>query len=136
MIRDINEALFNDMMKRTDKVVVVEFWSPSCSVCKEVAPAYEQVAQELEQEAVRVARASAEPVLGHVVHAKVEAADQEFDGMRLRVKVDVAELPAAPAPKAAKGEAKKEGEEEEKPTKAQPRSRATPKKRAGKQKTR
>ncbi len=40
--------------------------------------------QELEQEAVRVARAAAEPVLGHVVHAKVEATDQEFDGMRLR----------------------------------------------------
>ncbi len=51
MIKDINEALFNDLMKRTDKVVVVEFWSPSCSICKDVAPAYEQVAQELEQEA-------------------------------------------------------------------------------------
>jgi thioredoxin len=54
MIRDINEALFNDMMKRTDKVVVVEFWSPGCSVCKDVAPAYEQVAQEMEEEATFV----------------------------------------------------------------------------------
>ncbi len=44
-------------------------------------------------------------------HLIVKAKQAGFDGMRLRVKVDVAELPAAPAPKAAKGEGKKEGEE-------------------------
>jgi len=54
MIKDMNEALFKDLMKRTDQVVVVEFWSPSCSICKDVAPAYEQVAQEMEQEATFV----------------------------------------------------------------------------------
>jgi hypothetical protein len=47
-------------------------------------------------------------------HLLARAKQAGFDGLRLRVKVDVPELPAA-APKAAKGEAKKEGEEEEKP---------------------
>lgn len=51
MIRDVTEALFNDMLKRTEKVIVVEFWSPSCSVCHEVAPIYQQVADEMESEA-------------------------------------------------------------------------------------
>lgn len=51
MIRDVTDALFNDLMKRTDKMVVVEFWAPSCSVCREVAPAYEQVSKEMEAEA-------------------------------------------------------------------------------------
>ncbi|OPY31949.1 MAG: thioredoxin 2 [Methanomassiliicoccales archaeon PtaU1.Bin124] len=50
-IRDVTEALFNDMMKRTDKVVVVEFWSPGCSVCQMMAPTYEQVAEEMQAEA-------------------------------------------------------------------------------------
>jgi phage tail sheath protein FI len=46
-------------------------------------------------------------------HLIVKAKQAGFDGLRLRVKVDVPELPAAPAPKAAKGEGKKEGEEGE-----------------------
>lgn len=51
MIRDVTDALFIDMLKRGEKVIVVEFWSPSCSVCREVAPIYEEVAGELEKEA-------------------------------------------------------------------------------------
>ena len=51
MIRDVTEALFNDMLKRTEKVIVVEFWSPSCAVCAEVAPVYQQVSEEMQNEA-------------------------------------------------------------------------------------
>ena len=51
MIRDVTEALFNDMMKRTGKLIVVEFWSPGCSFCKDVAPAYEEVSNEMANEA-------------------------------------------------------------------------------------
>lgn len=51
MIRDVTEALFNDMIKRSDKIIVVEFWSPSCSVCRDVAPAYEQASNDLSNEA-------------------------------------------------------------------------------------
>ena len=40
--------------------------------------------QELEQESIRVARATAEPVLGHPVRAKAEATEQEFHAMLLR----------------------------------------------------
>ena len=40
--------------------------------------------RDLEQEAIRVARAAAEPVLGHPVHAKIEATDQVFDMTLLR----------------------------------------------------
>ena len=51
MIHDMTEALFNDMMKRTDRVVVVEYWSPGCSVCKTMAPVYQEVADELDKDA-------------------------------------------------------------------------------------
>jgi len=46
MIRDVTEALFNDMLKRTDRLIIVEFWSPGCSVCAQVAPAYEEVSKD------------------------------------------------------------------------------------------
>jgi thioredoxin 1 len=51
MIRDVTEALFNDMLKKSDKVIVVEFWSPGCSVCRDVAPIYLQVSDEMQKEA-------------------------------------------------------------------------------------
>jgi thioredoxin 1 len=51
VIRDVTDALFIDLMKHAEKMIVVEFWSPSCSICREVAPAYEQVSQEMEAEA-------------------------------------------------------------------------------------
>jgi thioredoxin 1 len=47
MIRDVTEALFNDVLKRADKLVVVEFWSPGCSICKDVSSAYEEVSKEM-----------------------------------------------------------------------------------------
>ncbi|QLH74061.1 MAG: thioredoxin fold domain-containing protein [Methanomassiliicoccales archaeon] len=52
MIRDVTEALFNDILKRSERPIVVEFWSPGCSVCKEVAPIYESVSEEMADEAI------------------------------------------------------------------------------------
>jgi thioredoxin-like negative regulator of GroEL len=55
-VRDISDSILMDMLKRSDKLVVVEFWSPGCSACKEVAPHFEEAARDLanEVECVRV----------------------------------------------------------------------------------
>ncbi|MFA5312319.1 MAG: thioredoxin domain-containing protein [Methanomassiliicoccales archaeon] len=52
MIRDVTEALFNDMMKRSEKLIIVEFWSPGCSVCRDVAPAYEEASNDLSNDVI------------------------------------------------------------------------------------
>jgi thioredoxin-like negative regulator of GroEL len=49
-IRDVTDAILMDMLRRSDRMVVAEFWSPGCSVCKEVAPHFEEAARDLADE--------------------------------------------------------------------------------------
>jgi thioredoxin 1 len=37
-IRDVSDELFLDLLRKEKRFIVLEFWSPGCSVCKEVEP--------------------------------------------------------------------------------------------------
>ena len=37
-IRNVSDELFSDLLRKEKKFIVLEFWSPGCSVCKDVEP--------------------------------------------------------------------------------------------------
>jgi len=46
MIKEINDANFSELVK-TERPVVVDFWSPWCGPCKMLGPVLEEVEKEL-----------------------------------------------------------------------------------------
>jgi len=45
---NINDKNFGDMIKSTDKMVLVDFWAEWCSPCKQLAPALEDASNDLQ----------------------------------------------------------------------------------------
>lgn len=37
-IKDVSDELFLDLLRKEKRFIVLEFWSPGCSVCREVEP--------------------------------------------------------------------------------------------------
>ncbi len=46
-IRDVSDELFLDLLRKEKRFIVLEFWSPGCSVCKEVEPEVVKAQKEL-----------------------------------------------------------------------------------------
>jgi len=45
---NINDKNFGEMIKSTDKMVLVDFWAEWCSPCKQLAPALEDASNDLQ----------------------------------------------------------------------------------------
>ncbi len=46
-IKDVSDELFLDLLRKEKRFIVLEFWSPGCSVCKEVEPEVVKAKKEL-----------------------------------------------------------------------------------------
>jgi len=48
-IKELNRKEFTEVIKESEKLVIVEFYSDNCSACKAIAPTYRQLSEELEK---------------------------------------------------------------------------------------
>ena len=46
-IKDIDTNEFGSLLKKSEKLIIVEFYSDTCSACKSIAPTYKQLSEEL-----------------------------------------------------------------------------------------
>ena len=51
-IKELDEKSFDEILKDTDKLVVVEFYTTTCPNCLAIAPVYEDLSKELGQDAI------------------------------------------------------------------------------------
>lgn len=52
MAIEVNDSNFNDIVVKSDKPVLVDFWAPWCGPCRVIAPIVEELAAEYEGKAV------------------------------------------------------------------------------------
>jgi thiol-disulfide isomerase/thioredoxin len=52
IIKDMDDKIFDETLKSTDKLVIVEFYTNTCPNCLAIAPVYEELAKELGKDAI------------------------------------------------------------------------------------
>lgn len=51
MVKEINDSIFDEEIKNSEKPVVVDFWAPWCGPCKMLGPVMDEVSNELDSKA-------------------------------------------------------------------------------------
>ena len=67
---NINFEKFQELLKG-DKPLLVDFWAPWCSYCRRIGPAYDRIAQQLEDLEVVKINIDEEPALAVAEHIEV-----------------------------------------------------------------
>lgn len=67
---NINFEKFQELLKG-DKPLLVDFWAPWCSYCRRIGPAYDRIAQQLEDVEVVKINIDEEPALAVAEHIEV-----------------------------------------------------------------
>lgn len=52
MTKELTDQSFQDLIKTSDKPVLVDFWAPWCGPCKQLTPTIESLAEEMKDKAV------------------------------------------------------------------------------------
>ena len=60
---NINKEIFEEVVMKSEKPVLVDFWAPWCGPCRSVLPLVEEIAQERSDIKVCKVNVDAEPVL-------------------------------------------------------------------------
>ena len=67
---NINFERFQELVKG-DKPLLVDFWAPWCSYCRRIGPAYDRIAQQMENVEVVKINIDEEPALAQAEHIEV-----------------------------------------------------------------
>ena len=67
---NINFERFQELLQG-DKPMLVDFWAPWCSYCRRIGPAYDRIAQQLEDVEVVKINIDEEPALAEAEHIEV-----------------------------------------------------------------
>lgn len=51
-VKELDDKSFDETLKDTDKLVIVEFYNTTCPNCQAIAPVYSELSNELQKEAV------------------------------------------------------------------------------------